>query len=116
VTSVRFTLLQGTNASGFGWFGPNIINYTGIVNGYPFTVAAGAAFSVPLVLENFDNRTHTIYSVTAGTPFTFTSSTPTLPASLLALEDSAVLQLGFIAPSNPGASLTLFVTVNALPP
>jgi hypothetical protein len=116
VSSVQFTLLQGTNQSGYGWFGPSNFSYTGVANGYPFVVAPGGGFTVPLVLENYDSVNHTLYSVQAATPFTYTGSSPPLPVSVYAHQDDAVLQLSFSAPSSPGESLTLFVTVDFLGP
>jgi hypothetical protein len=117
VTEVQFTILQGgANSTGFGWFGQGTFNYSGVVNGYPFTVAPGGSFTVPVTLENFDNNSHVIYSVQAAGAFIFKGSTPTLPATVPALEDDAALIFAFVAPSNPGASLTLSVTINTLPP
>jgi hypothetical protein len=113
---VNFTIVQGTNRSGANWFGPSHFSYAGLQNGYPFKVASGGTFNISLVLENFDSADHSIYSVSAATPFVFHTSTPVLPAVVLGDTDSAVLQMTFSAPNSPGATLTLFVTVNALPP
>jgi hypothetical protein len=113
VSQIDFTLDQGTNASGYGWFGPNTFTYTGIANGYPYSVAAGAAFTVPLILENYDDNPHDIYSIQVEAPFTLTGTTPILPATVAALQDDASFQLDFRAPSSPGATLTMFVTIDA---
>ena len=118
IQQVNFTILQGTNSTGANWFGPSHFSYSPVNHtlGYPFQVKAGGGFSIPVVLENFDNATHTIYSVTAGAPFTFITSKPLLPSSLMPLQDSAVLDMNFTAPNSPGSTLVLFVTLDALPP
>jgi hypothetical protein len=116
VSSVQFTLLQGTNASGYPWFGPYTFTYTGLANGYPFSAPPGGTFTIPVILENYDNATHTIYDVTVGGPFTLKGTSPALPLTSPALDDNIILNLTVVAPSNPGATLTMFVTINLLPP
>lgn len=116
VSSVQITLLQGTNASGNGWFGPSTITYAGLGSGYPYQVPPGSSFSVPVTLQNYDSTAHTLYSVAVGAPFSFSSSSPALPATLRALQDDALLEISVTAPSTAGASGTLFITINALPP
>jgi hypothetical protein len=116
VISVQFTILQGTNSSGNPWFGPSMFSYTGLANGYPFSVAPGGGFSVPVTFENYDDAPHTLYSIDVQSPFLFAGSSPTLPQTLRALQDDAYLLIYVTAPSTAGASLTLFVTINALPP
>ncbi|MGI0155251.1 MAG: hypothetical protein ACREDE_03860 [Thermoplasmata archaeon] len=116
VSSVQFTLVQGTNASGNPWFGPSPVIYQGIQNGYPYSISPGKSFTVPLVLENFDTQSHTIYSISAAAPFTFTGSDPAAPVLVPAGTDDALLQLTFTAPSSAGSTLTLFVTINFLGP
>ena len=116
VTSVRFTIVQGTNASGLGWFGPSAFNYSGAANGYPFTVAAGGTFTISVTLWNHDNQAHTIYSAAAGAPFRVSSTAPSLPVGVAAMEDDALIQIGLVAPSTPGASLVLMVTIDTTPP
>lgn len=116
VTAVQFTVLQGTNASGLPWLGPSSFNYSGAANGYPFQVAPGAKFSVPVEWRNYDGSPHTLYSITAQSPFTFASSSPALPATLTAYQDDAFMQIYVLAPNSAGAHLTLFLTINAYPP
>lgn len=116
ISAVQFTLLQGTNASGNGWFGPSTFTYTGIYNGFPFHVSPGGSFSVPVILENFDDNPHTLYSVSVQPPFLFESTSPALPQTMVALQDDALLTIYAKAPSSPGETLELFVTINALPP
>ena len=116
VTAVQITILQGLTANGSGWFGQSTYEYTGPANGYPFQVAPGSSFWIPIELENYDTNPHTIYSIAAGAPFTFSSSSPALPATLRALQDDAFLEVYVNAPSSPGSSLMLYLTINALPP
>jgi hypothetical protein len=116
VSSVQFTIEQGTNKSGNGWFGPNTITYTGLANGYPFRVAPGDGFSVPITFENYDSAPHTLYNITVQPPFAFAGSSPTLPQTLRAYQDDAYLLIDVTAPSAPGATLTLFIFINAIPP
>lgn len=116
VTSAQFTLLQGTNASGNGWFGPSSFSYSGVVNGYPFSVAPGATFSISVTWTNYDSNPHTIYSISVAAPFAFVRSSPSVPATLYGLEDDAFMQIYVTAPNSPGASLSVFLTVNAIPP
>lgn len=116
VTAVQVTFQQGTTADGSGWLGPNTRVLTGAANGYPFLVAPGGSFSIPLELGNNYTSPVTLYTITAGAPFTFASSLPALPATLKALQDDALLQIFVNAPSSPGASLVLYLTINALPP
>lgn len=116
VNAVQYTILQGTNASGNGWFGPNQVTYSGAVNGFPYKENPGATFSVSIELRNFDSQEHTLYSVSVSAPFVFSSTTPGLPAEIPAGTDDALLQIYVTAPSSPGTTLTLFVTLNALPP
>ena len=116
VTSAQFTLLQGTNASGNGWFGPSAFSYSGVVNGYPVNVAPGGTFSISVTWTNYDSSAHTIYSISVAAPFTFVRSSPSLPATLYGLEDDAFMQIYVSAPNSAGLSLSVYVTVNALPP
>lgn len=116
VTSVEFYLVQGTNASGNPWFGPSPIIYSGAANSLPFTVAPGASFSEALSLENFDNAPHTLYSISAAAPFKYVGSSPALPVVVPALEDSALMDMTFTAPSTPGASVVLVATLSLVPP
>jgi hypothetical protein len=122
VNAVEFTIEQGTNSSGFGWFGQSDFSYTGLANGYPFTPTAGSPFNVSIYLDNYDSVSHTVYSVTAGAPFTFKGSNPALPATIPPGvagpegPEGVYLEVTFVAPSTPGANLTLFVTINTIPP
>jgi hypothetical protein len=117
VTSVQFTILQGANSSGLPWFGPNF-TYSGSVNNYPFSVAPGANFTLPVLLYNYDNVNHTVYSMSPSSPFTFVKSTPAFPWIVQPVDrsdDSGTFDLVMQAPRIPGDTLTLFITINALP-
>ncbi len=116
VTAVHFTILQGTNqTTGLPWFGPSPFNETGPANGYPLSVAPGAAFSVPVVLTNNDHVAHTLYSVGGTSPFTVTGTNPGLPVSFPPGEDE-IFVISLTAPSGAGATVVLDITLNALPP
>jgi hypothetical protein len=116
VTSVQYTILQGTNASGNGWFGPNVVTYSGPANGFPVKLSPGAQFTEWFTIINFDSSPHTVYSVAVQAPFTFVQSSPGLPQTLKALQDDADLEIFLTAPSTAGATGTLFITIDALPP
>jgi hypothetical protein len=115
ISETQWTILEGTNASGGYWFGPNTLSYPGL-NGYPLSVAPGSTFGVPIVLWNHDNANHTVYSVLVGLPFTYVRSDPPVPIVVPAGEDSASFEFWVTAPSEPGASLMVTITINALNP
>ncbi|MGI0052999.1 MAG: hypothetical protein ACRECR_01900 [Thermoplasmata archaeon] len=114
VTAVQVTILQGTLANGQGWFGSSPYTLTGAANGYPYHVSPGASFSITLVLTNNDSLPHTVYSVSVSPPFTFAGTNPTLPATLAPFQDTAPLTVVVGAPSSPGTTSTLLLTINAL--
>lgn len=115
VTQTRYTILEGTNASGGFWFGPDQLVYPGL-NGYPTTVPPGGSFGVPIVLWNHDSANHTVYSVSVASPFTYDGSDPALPIVVPAGEDNANFEFTLTAPSQSGVSLTVNITINALSP
>lgn len=114
VTEVQFTVLQGATVAGVGWFGPTSFTMSGASNGYPLQVPAGANFTVAVPLNNFDSSAHTIFSAQSGAPFTFLGSSPTFPLTVAPGDE--VLFLTYGTPSTPGASLPLYITLNAEPP
>jgi len=115
ISSVHWTVEQGTTPSGSGWFGPSEFNFTA-ANGYPKQVAAGGQFTVTWLFENFDSANHTIYSILAGSPFIIRSASPTLPALIPGGSDSAEIQLTVGTPTGAGSSWVLDLTVDALTP
>jgi len=115
VSGTRYSILEGTNASGHFWFGPNNLSYPGL-NGYPLSVAPGSSFGVPIVLWNHDFVNHTVYSVFVDSPFVYHGSHPAVPIVVPAGEDSANFVFTISAPSDPGASLVLSITINTLNP
>lgn len=115
ITSTHYTILEGTNASGGFWFGPNTLSFADF-NGYPTNLTAGSTFGIPFVLWNHDSANHTIYTVTVNAPFTFVSSNPLLPRPIQAGADNANFVFSVKVPNSPGASLALNVTINALIP
>ncbi len=117
VDMVKFTILQENNASGLPWFGPSNFTYTGLANGYPFVVAPGATFTLPVGLENYDSISHTIYSMNPDPPFTLVSCYPSLPfvvPPVLHEDDGGNFDLTIQAPSSSGQTLTMYVVINAL--
>jgi hypothetical protein len=116
VTEVQFTIVQGVNAKGQGWFGASSFVIKGASNGYPLSVAPGASFTLAVPLDNFDTVSHTLYSALPGAPFAFLRSSPVFDVTVPARGGEAVVYLTYVAPSSPGASLSMSVTINAEPP
>lgn len=113
ISETRYTILEGTNASGGNWFGPDQLSYPGL-NGYPTSVPAGSSFGVPIVLWNHDSANHTVYSVSVAPPFTYVRSDPALPISVPAGEDNANFEFTLLAPTGSGGSIAVAITINAL--
>lgn len=112
VTEVRWTILQGMTASGFGWFGPSQFNYT--TNGFPTNETPGGSMTLTVTLANFDTVNHTIYSVVAVTPFSVTSVLPSVPRMVPHSDDNALFQIEVAVPNDPGQSFPLQLTINAI--
>ena len=117
VSYVHWTVLQGDvgNNSSEGWFGPSEVNYTK-AEGYPHPVASGGTFTVSWVVSNAGGAAHTVYSATVAPPYSLLSTRPSLPVVVPAGEDTAIFTFTVRAPSDPGASIPLSITVDALPP
>ena len=118
IQEVQFSILQGRNSSGLPWFGPNF-TYSGLVNNYPFSVAPGGNFTLPVTIYNYDSVNHTVYSMSPSPPFTFDSSSPSFPwivQPVAKSDDSGNFDLTITAPNSAGDTLTLYITINALPP
>jgi hypothetical protein len=115
ITETQYTILEGTNASGKYWFGPDTLSYSGF-NGYPGNFTAGSTFGVPIVLINYDSQPHTVYSVSVNSPFKFLSSDPPVPCVVPAGADDAGFEFTVSVPNSPGSSFVLSVTINAVSP
>jgi len=115
ITGTQYTILEGRNSSGGYWFGPSTLDYPG-VNGYPTSVSPGATFGLPIVLWNHDSLNHTVYSVLVGSPFTLVRIVPSIPIVVPAGYDDANFEFWVTAPSDPGASFVVTITINALTP
>jgi hypothetical protein len=136
ISGTHYTILEGTNSSGAYWFcfpSPGSSYATGFcekgytagtcaelacnfsypgVNGYPTTVAPGSTFSVLLVMWNNDTVAHTVSSVVVGPPFTGVRSDPPTPIGIPAGSDDANFEFWITAPSDPGASLAITITIS----
>ncbi len=115
ITETHVTIVEGTNASGGFWFGPDNLSYPG-VNGYPTTVPSGGTFAYVWGLWNRDNASHWVYSFTIAPPFTLVSVHPAVPIIVKAGTDDAIFTVTILDPSDPGAFLPLSVTINTLNP
>ncbi|HYA58503.1 MAG TPA: hypothetical protein VEH57_08625 [Thermoplasmata archaeon] len=113
VDAVDWTILQGKTRLGIGWFGQSYVNLSN-TDGLPYSVTSGGRFSVSLTLSNLDSFNHTIYSVTAQSPFQVASVSPTLPRMVPSGEDDWFMSVSVTAPSvSSDSSYILFLTVNA---
>jgi len=116
IAAAQWHIEQGTTKSGFGWFGPNEINATE-ADGLPIEVAPGGTFQLVLTLSNLDSVNHTIYSVSAASPFGVVSSVPRLPTLVISGADDWNLAVTVSVPgSSDGSSYTVELTVVALSP
>ena len=119
VTGAQWNILQGNTRDGFGWFG-NSTRYANDSDGLPLTVNSGQTFGMSLTLSNLDDQNHTIFSVTAGSPFTVVSTRPvigTSAATVIAGSDDWVITVTLRAPSvSSDTSSSLTITLNAIPP
>ena len=113
VTEVTWSLLQGTDSHGIGWFGGSSFNYS-MNDGYPTTFRAGSTFTLPWSPENFDSVSHTIYTVTVSAPFELVSSRPALPYAVAPGDDSGNFSFTITTSSTTSGAYVLQVTVNAL--
>ena len=111
IQRVQFVIQQGVT-SDVPWFGPSPINFT---TGYPLQVAPGAVWSV--VWENFfnfDRYNHTINRVTPSAPFGVSSTLPALPDVVPFDSEGNHFAVYLQAPSTPGSTYVVTVTVSAL--
>jgi hypothetical protein len=115
ITSVELKVSQGTTGSGVPWFVPGYVNYTG-VEGYPIQVAPGTSWTVAWEFTAFDSVNHTIYRVSPSAPFVIASTNPAVPCLVPADTDKGTLSIVVTAPSDPGATYSLTLTVDTLTP
>lgn len=118
IVRTHYTILEGTSASGQYWFGldgnfSDQLTYPDF-DGYPANLTPGGTFGVPIVLWNNDTVNHTIYSVGVNAPFVLVRSDPALPIVVPTGVDDASFVFTVRVPNQPGASLGLDLTIDAL--
>lgn len=109
ISSVHLVIDQGVTSTGQPWLGPSSINYTS-AEGYPLQVSSGQTWSVAWTFINFDDAAHSITLVTPSAPFAKPTTQPSLPYNVLAGDEGA-LSIILTAPSTPGVSYAVTVTV-----
>lgn len=114
VTEVKWTIEQGTNKGGLGWFGKGEFNYTNATGWMAPTYPAGSRFTVSWSIANYDTVNHTIYSVSLGSPFLLAGTRLPLPMNVNVGDDGNVLELYVTTPSSTSGAFALNITVNAL--
>lgn len=92
---------QGNGTGGMGWFGASPINYTGPLNGFPFTAGVGQRFNFSIQMNNDDLHPHNLSAAAVGAPFRLSGYTPPLPYYVGDHEDF-LLDLQVLMPSQPG--------------
>jgi hypothetical protein len=116
IESVQFTIQQGTISGGSGWFGPSTFSY-GNNAGFPRSVTVGQAFELPWDPENFDTKSHTVYTVNVGNAgFCVAGAHPALPDSIPPGDDGGQFEFSISVPSSASGALNLLVTIDALNP
>lgn len=114
VTEVRWTVQQGTNAGGMGWFGKGQFNYTAASGWLAPTFSAGSRFQVSWTIANYDDVNHTIYSVSVSSPFVLAGTLAPLPMNVNVGDDGNILGVWVSTSSSTSGSFPLSITVNAL--
>ena len=119
IQNVCVTIQQGTNSSGYPWFGPSPFCLTPAGSHLPFSAAAGSVVNVPIPILDQDTVAHTIYSAQVAFPFTVQRTSPQLPYVVQPYTTNPEgidggLMIYVVLPSQPGLSTGLNVTVNAL--
>lgn len=120
ISYLQVRVIEGNTAGGMPWFGVGSPekNYT---DGYPLQVAPGSTFDAALYFFNYDNVSHSLLTVEAGSiPRAFvpvSSTVPSLPVTILPSPESIEGQ-NFIVyvtiPSTPGATYVLTLNVSAI--
>jgi hypothetical protein len=119
VQVVCVSWLQGTNSTGYPWFGPSNYCFGGVANHLPYTSPPGSVVNIPVPVLNYDTASHTIYSVQVGPPFSLQQTVPPLPYVVTSYTTNPEgidggLMTFVILPSTPGLALGLNITINAL--
>jgi hypothetical protein len=114
ISAVHWSVEQGTNAAGSGWFGKSQFNYTGSDGWVPPTFAAGSELTVNWAISNFDTVEHNISAVSVGSPFVLAGTHPTLPMVVIVGDDGGTLGVIVTTPSSLSGSFVLDITVDAL--
>lgn len=113
ITEVQWTILQGTNPNGAGWFGKSPINETA-ADGLPWSVNSGgsANFLVQLLGNN-----RTIYNVTSLTPgFKVTSTIPPTPCNATGVDEFHITATVQVPSVSSDTSYVLELEINGLYP
>lgn len=120
ISYLQVRVIEGTTAGGVPWFGVGSPekNYT---DGYPLQVAPGSTFDVELYFYNYDNVSHSLLSVEAGSiphaSIPISSTDPSLPLLVLPSPESIEgesLIIYMTIPSTPGATYVLTLNVSAI--
>lgn len=111
ITEVQWTIEQGKDSNGHGWFGNSTINETN-EDGLPAQIPSGGVFTVQVTLLATSNKT--IFTATANSPFSVASTIPTLPTTPVGVDDF-VFHVTVNAPNvSSDASYVLMITLDAL--
>jgi len=111
ISEVRWTILQGTNPNGRGWFGNSPINETPPAESLPWTTDSGSLVKVAILLLGGN---HTIYNVTSLTSgFTVVSTTPAMPCAANGVDDFALAALVRVPSVSSDVSYVLEMEINA---
>jgi len=109
IQSVHLKVIEGNTSQGDPWLEPNIVNYNSS-EGYPHSLAPGATWTVVWQFINFDDASHNITFVSPSAPFAKPAVYPSLPYGVRA-GDEGTLAMTLTAPSTPGVTYALTLTV-----
>jgi hypothetical protein len=114
VTAVDWTIEQGTNGHGTGWFGKGLFNYTNATGWRSPSFAAGTSLEVVWTVQNFDTTVHNLTGVSVGSPFqTVAGKGSPLPLRVNIGDDGGTLVLWVTTASSVSGSYVLDVTVTS---
>lgn len=114
VSEVEWNVAQGQTSQGRGWFGPSQFNYTSASGWQSPTFEAGSQLEVTWALVNYDNVTHTIYSVSVSAPFALSGTLRSLPMIVNIGDEGNLLAIYVSIPSSASGPYSLTITVDAL--